>query len=187
MRIFVVGHRGMLGHVVARYLREQGFEVLTSDSRYTGTKDDRLIHDIGESQVDWIVNAAVKTLNNAASRRELFVVNAVLPVQLKTILRSTEKLINASTDGVFSGKKGNYSVEDPPDAEDDYGLSKSLAEIVAEPGKAFVIRCSIIAPPPYNQRGLLAWFKKQTTKVEGFKNNFWKEIPPLEGASFAWN
>src|SRR4051812_28719906 len=120
MRIFVVGHRGMLGHVVARYLHEQELEVLTSESKYTGIKDDRLIHDIGESSADWIVNAAVKTQKNAASRRELFLVNTQLPVHLKAILRPAQKLIHASTDGVFSGRKGNYSVENSPDADDDY-------------------------------------------------------------------
>jgi dTDP-4-dehydrorhamnose reductase len=36
MKIFVLGHRGMLGHVVARYLAQQGMEVLTTELRYTG-------------------------------------------------------------------------------------------------------------------------------------------------------
>jgi dTDP-4-dehydrorhamnose reductase len=110
------------------------------------------------------------------------VVNTQLPVHLKANLGPRQKLIHASTDGVFSGRKGNYSVEDPPDAEDDYGLSKSLAEIVAEPGKTYVIRCSIIGPDPLKERGLLAWFLKQTTEVEGFTNQFWNGITTLEWA-----
>jgi dTDP-4-dehydrorhamnose reductase len=182
MRVFVVGHRGMLGHVVVRYLTEQGIEVLTCESRYTGSGDDPLLQAIGESKADWIVNAAVKTASNAANRRELFVVNAQLPVHLKSILGTAQKLVHASSDGVFSGKRGNYSIEDSPDAEDDYGLSKSLGEIIAEPRKAFVIRCSIVGPDPNNGRGLLAWLLKQTTEVHGFTNHFWNGITTLEWA-----
>ena len=33
-RVFVLGHRGMLGHVVSRYAAEAGWEVLTSSVRY---------------------------------------------------------------------------------------------------------------------------------------------------------
>ena len=36
MRVFVLGHQGMLGHVVARYLAQHGCRVLTSALRYTG-------------------------------------------------------------------------------------------------------------------------------------------------------
>jgi dTDP-4-dehydrorhamnose reductase len=182
MRVFVVGHRGMLGHVVVRFLREHGTEVVTSESRYTGNRDDRLICAIVDSRPDWIINAAVKTPKNAASRRELFLVNTQLPIHLKSILGKRQKLIHASTDGVFSGRTGNYHVDDPPDAEDDYGLSKSLSEMVAEPGKAFVIRCSVIGPDPLNQRGLLAWFLHQNTAVEGFTNQRWNGITTLEWA-----
>jgi len=182
MRVFVIGHRGMLGHVVARYLTEQRVEVLTSKQRYTGVKNDHLIAAISESRADWIVNAAVKTPNRAANRRELFLVNTQLPIHLKSVIGPAQKLIHASTDGVFSGRKGNYSVEDSPDAEDDYGLSKSLAEIVAERDKAFVIRCSIIGPDPANGRGLMAWLLKQTSEVEGFTNQYWNGITTLEWA-----
>jgi dTDP-4-dehydrorhamnose reductase len=182
MRVFIVGHRGMLGHVVVRYLTEQGIEVSTCESRYTGSAGDPLLQSIAASKADWIVNAAVKTANNAANRRELFVVNAQLPVHLKSILGTTQKLVHASTDGVFSGKRGNYSIEDLPDAEDDYGLSKSLGEIVAEPGKAFVIRCSIVGPDPRNCRGLQAWLLNQTAEVQGFIDHYWNGITTLEWA-----
>jgi dTDP-4-dehydrorhamnose reductase len=182
MRIFVVGHRGMLGHVVARYLGEQRMEVLTSELKYTGAKEDSLIRTIVDSRPDWIVNAAVKTPHHAASRRELFVVNTQLPIQLKSILTPTQKLIHASTDGVFSGARGNYTVDDSPDAEDDYGISKAVSEIVAEPDKAFVIRCSIVGPDPLKSRGLLAWFMKQTTEVQGFTDHYWNGITTLDWA-----
>ena len=43
MKVFVLGHKGMLGHVVTAFLREAGHEVLTSDARYTGLPRDPLI------------------------------------------------------------------------------------------------------------------------------------------------
>lgn len=186
MRAFVVGHRGTLGHVVMRFLTARGVEVLTSDTKYGGRLDDPLMQTIGESNADWIVNAAVKMPDNASNRRELFVVNTQLPCHLKSTLGATQKLVHASTDGVFSGKRGSYSVEDSPDAEDDYGLSKSLGEIVAERGKAFVIRCSVVGPDPHKGRGLLEWFLKQTTEVRGFTDHYWNGITTLEWAKLCF-
>jgi dTDP-4-dehydrorhamnose reductase len=186
MRVFVVGHRGMLGHVVARYLTEHGIEALTTDSRYTGTANDPLITAVTKSAADWVINAAVKTTKTAANRRDLFVTNTQLPVHLKSVLAPSQKLIHASTDGVFSGTKGNYSVTDSVDAEDDYGLSKSLGEIVAESGKAIVIRCSIIGPDRLKGHGLVTWLLSQTHEADGFTDHFWNGITTLDWAKICF-
>jgi hypothetical protein len=39
MRVAVLGHRGMLGSVVAQYLEQQGCEVATTDLRYDGSDE----------------------------------------------------------------------------------------------------------------------------------------------------
>jgi dTDP-4-dehydrorhamnose reductase len=39
MEVAVLGHRGMLGAVVARYFRERGAEVFTTDLRYDGSME----------------------------------------------------------------------------------------------------------------------------------------------------
>jgi len=42
---------------------------------------------------------------------------------------SGARLIQISSDGVFSGMRGGYTEDDPPDAADVYGLSKLLGEV----------------------------------------------------------
>lgn len=186
MRVFVVGHGGMLGHVVARYLTEKGLEVRTSDAKYNGMPEDPLIRAIADSKADWIVNVTGKTSRNSIDRRELFLVNTQLPIHLKLTLRPSQRLIHASTDGVFSGKAGAHKVGQSPDAEDDYGLSKALAEIIAESEKSIVIRCSIIGPDQAKKRGLMSWFLEHVDPVEGFTNQHWNGITTLEWAKICF-
>lgn len=66
------------------------------------------------------------------------------------------KLIHVSTDCVFSGKKGNYNESDFRDADDIYGRSKALGEIIND--KDLTIRTSIIGPElKLNGEGLFHW------------------------------
>lgn len=78
------------------------------------------------------------------------------------------RLIHFSTDCVFSGKKGNYTEDDPSDAEDLYGKSKFLGEVATQ--KALTLRTSIIGRELSNFKSLLEWFLAQKgKKVKGFK------------------
>jgi dTDP-4-dehydrorhamnose reductase len=77
------------------------------------------------------------------------------------------RLIQLSTDCVFSGRKGNYSEADMPDAEDLYGRSKLLGE-VDSPG-CLTIRTSIIGRELRDQLGLIEWFiSRRGESVEGY-------------------
>jgi dTDP-4-dehydrorhamnose reductase len=185
MRVFVVGHRGMLGHVVARYFREVGFEVLTSEKRYTGVPSDALVSDVIQSDADWVVNAIAKSAKTSASTEEMMRINAQFPVHLKSFLGSNQQMIHASSDGVFSGKTGNYTVNARRDADDAYGVSKILGEIVAEEGKSIVLRTSIIGPEIGAGSSLFAWFFRQTGTIQGFTNHFWNGVTTLEWAKVA--
>jgi dTDP-4-dehydrorhamnose reductase len=181
-KVLVLGHRGMLGHVVHRYLAENGFEVLTTDERFTGGPEDKLITKVKSSDADWIINTIGKLDPNRIPALDLLLVNAQLPVHLKSFLRPSQRLIHASTDGVFSGKTGNYAVDTERDATDPYGFSKTLGEVIAEHDRAFVIRTSIIGPSPERNTGLLSWFLSQTNPVKGFTNHLWNGITTLEWA-----
>ena len=186
MKVFVLGHRGMLGHVVARYLAERGHEVLTSDTRYSGAPDDLLIQELRRTEAAWIINCIGKIPQKTANPADLFMGNFQLPVHIKTYLRPDQRLLHASTDCVFSGKRGNYRIEDTPDPHDVYGLSKLLGESVAESGRCQIIRTSIIGPELGDSgKGLMAWFLKQTGPVNGFTNHLWNGITTLEWAKIA--
>src|SRR5687768_170668 len=102
-RVFVLGHRGMLGHVVHRYLSELGLQVLVSEKRYTGNVSDQLIAAVRSSAADWIINTAGKLNPATTSFEEMLLVNSRLPIHLKSILHENQRMIHASTDGVFSG------------------------------------------------------------------------------------
>ena len=179
-KILVLGHRGMLGHVVHRYLAENGFEVLTTDKRFTGGPEDKLITQVKNSDACWIINTIGKLDPNSIPALDLLLVNAQLPVHLKSFLRPDQRIIHASSDGVFSGKTGNYAVDAERDATDPYGFSKILGEVIAEPDRAFVIRTSIIGPSAEKNTGLLSWFLSQTSPVKGFTNHIWNGITTLE-------
>jgi dTDP-4-dehydrorhamnose reductase len=112
--------------------------------------------------------------------------NFQLPVHIKTYLRDDQRLLHASTDCVFSGKRGNYRVEDTPDPHDSYGLSKLLGESIAELGRCQIIRTSVIGPELGDDgKGLMAWFLKQKGPVNGFTNHRWNGITTLEWAKVA--
>ena len=180
MKVFVLGHRGMLGHVVARYLAEQGMEVITTDERYSGLPGDPLIAAVRTSNADWIINAIGKLDSKTTSPSEMLLVNAQLPVHLKSYLGKNQRMIHASTDGVFSGRTGNYAVDAERDATDIYGFSKILGEVVAEPNRSYVVRTSIVGPNDSKETGLMSWLLRQKTAVHGFTNHFWNGITTLE-------
>ena len=182
MKVLVLGHRGMLGHVVSRYLSDQGMEVMTIEMRYKGAPDDELISAVRDSEAAWIVNGIGKIKQKSADQFDLFLANAQMPAHLRLFLRPDQRLIHASTDCVFSGRQGDYRVDDYRDAGDLYGLSKILGEISAELGRCQVIRTSIIGPELGKPSGLMGWFLDQEKQVNGFTNHLWNGVTTLEWA-----
>jgi dTDP-4-dehydrorhamnose reductase len=186
MRVFVLGHQGMLGHVVARFLEQQGCEVVTSSLRYGGAARDALVEEVRHSGCIWLVNALGRIKQKTEDPNELYLANSLFPLHLGTRMRSEQRLIHASSDCVFSGRRGQYSVADERDADDVYGLSKALGEAAAQPGRCWVIRTSIIGPELGTGWGLMGWFLRQSGEVNGYTNHLWNGITTLEWAQVAW-
>jgi dTDP-4-dehydrorhamnose reductase len=185
MKVFVLGHRGMLGHVVASFFREAGLQVVTTDARYAAEPQNPLVRAVLDSEAEWVINAIGKIKQKTSQPAELLEANALLPAQLKVFLRPGQRLLHASTDCVFSGKTGNYARDQARDAEDVYGLSKVLGEAVAERDHCQVIRTSIIGPELNTASGLMAWFLSQKTQVNGFTDHLWNGITTLEWSKIA--
>jgi dTDP-4-dehydrorhamnose reductase len=167
----------MLGRDVVRWLREQGNDVATSEARFGFLDDDPLISDVVAARRPVIVNCAA-VLPGRANADSQWLVNALLPIRLATILGDNQRLIHASTDGVFSGGSGPYRVEDRPDAVDTYGRSKRAGEWAAQAGGVVVIRTSILG----TSSGLLGWLLEQSGEVDGFVNHKWSGVTTLEWA-----
>jgi len=174
-RIFVVGHQGMLGQVVAKGLGELGHEVVTTGSRFGAQDDDPLIADVANAACSVVVNCAAG-LPGRASGETMWLANALLPIRLASILAPGQMLIHASTDGVFSGASGPYLVTDLPDAEDTYGRTKRVGEAAASSPGVVVIRTSIIG----TGAGILGWLLDQSGDVDGYVNHRWSGVTTLE-------
>lgn len=182
MKVFVLGHRGMLGHVVARFLNEQGHQVVTSSERYGARPRDPLIEAVRDSGAEWVVNALGRIKQKSEDPDDLFRANTLFPLQLALRMKPGQRLVHASTDCVFSGKLGSYALDGSRDCEDVYGLSKALGEAVAESDRCWVIRVSIIGPELGSGSGLMGWFLRQTGQVNGYTNHLWNGITTLEWA-----
>jgi dTDP-4-dehydrorhamnose reductase len=186
-RLFVLGHRGMLGHVVARYARGGGYEVVTTDVRYEGGPADRLIAAVRDSGATVVINCLGLTKQRSDDPAALYAANALFPVRLATELDPSQYIVHASTDCVFAGVHGGYRIDDPLDAADTYGFSKALGESISRYPNATVLRVSVIGPDRGDGHGLLAWFLRQPADrpVPGYTNHRWNGITTLDWAAIA--
>jgi dTDP-4-dehydrorhamnose reductase len=88
------------------------------------------------------------------------------------------RLIQFSSDGVFSGKKGGYVESDIPDTDDIYGISKFLGEVDGD--HAITIRCSMIGHELKSKNGLLEWFLRQQEQCRCFTRAIFSGLPSVE-------
>ncbi len=190
-KILLFGATGMAGHIVYNYLQETGkYDIvnvvfrkkLTVDSiivDVTNTFDVAKV--VGQVKPDVIVNCVGVLIKGSLEHPDnAILINAYFPHFLKKLADQVgAKLIHISTDCVFSGKKGNYTEGDFRDADDIYGRSKALGEVIND--KDLTLRTSIIGPElKENGEGLFHWFMHQSGKINGYKNAIWGGVTTLE-------
>jgi len=95
-------------------------------------------------------------------------------------------MIHISTDCVFSGKKGNYTEQDPSDAIDLYGRTKYLGEVYYPP-HCITLRTSIIGRELKTRLGLIEWFLSQEGQIQGYKNAIYSGVTTHELARVIQN
>jgi dTDP-4-dehydrorhamnose reductase len=180
----------MVGHVLALRLKEfpNKFEVITASRKQTNGHFDFIVDAANFKDLisilelvkpDVCINA-IGVLNRAADDLAISQkLNTDLPLFLSKIgIERSFKLIHISTDCVFSGKRGNYSEMDTPDAQDNYGLTKIAGERI-DP-RHLVIRTSVIGPEIRTQTiGLFHWFTSQEGAVMGYENVIWTGVTTL--------
>lgn len=183
MKIVVLGHRGMLGHVVSRYLTESGYRVKTIEGRFEDSNQAmHFVEKINDLDADWCINCIGIRSGKGVSNKHLTLINHHFPILCSRLLHHNCSLIHASTDAVFSLDSGACLWDRKPTATDPYGASKLAAEAGLTRSNDFVIRSSIIGPERGEARNLLAWFLKQSGSVKGFCNVNWNGITTLEWA-----
>jgi dTDP-4-dehydrorhamnose reductase len=187
-RVLVLGGTGMLGHKLCQIFGPT-FETYATfraaPPSVPGVFD--LIHPIeGVVAEDfasvasairkvkpaYVINAigVVKQRREATEAIPSITLNALFPHQVAAVCREeSARLVQVSTDCVFSGLKGAYTETDVPDPVDLYGRSKLLGEV--DDGSALTLRTSIIGRELRAGLGLVEWFLGQSGgNVRGFAN-----------------
>jgi len=200
MKIFLMGAYGMLGHkLIQRLKREHDIygtcKEIHSGPPWSSVIDaDRLIAGIhaekmetvalamSKSKPDVVINCIgiVKQVEAATDPIVSIYTNSLFPHLLaRECFINDAKLIHFSTDCVFSGKKGMYSLSDPSDAEDLYGRTKFLGEVGGK--ESLTIRSSLIGRELGTRNGLVEWFLAQRGKsVKGYRNAIFTGFTTLE-------
>ena len=190
-KILILGGVGMLGHVLLNKLNEsKAFEVYditrNKEERINNfdcdvTNFNSLFEIIKEIKPKYIINCiGVLIKGSIQDPSNAILINALLPHKLAQFSNSINaKFIHISTDCVFDGFKGSYIETDSKTAQDTYGLSKSLGEIIDD--KNLTLRTSIIGPELKNNgEGLFSWFINQKGEVNGFTESIWGGVTTLE-------
>lgn len=106
-------------------------------------------------------------------------VYSVLPHWLSHYCKmSGARLIQISSDGVFTGDRGLYRETDLPDSVELYGIAKFLGE-VKEP-HAVTIRTSVLGHELEGGRGLLEWFLSQGGTCQCYTRVVFSGLPAIE-------
>jgi len=182
MRVTVVGSQGMAGHVIVRYLRQQGHDVTAVARDQLDVENPLSVMQFFEDlRADFVVNAIGFLVAPCIARPDRAVtINSWWPQYLAHSLFGTStKLIHLSTDCVFDGTKGPYKETDLHTEINAYGSSKSLGEVNNH--KDITMRMSIIGPELKNGTGLLNWVLTNTdTELPGWTNAYWNGITTLQ-------
>jgi dTDP-4-dehydrorhamnose reductase len=196
VKILVLGATGLLGNAMLRSMskasdahvegtirREAARELFAPEHapRLTVVEDienpDVLARLFDQARPDVVINCIAVGRPAPAEPMRSISVYSVLPRRLSLACRlSGARLIQISSDGVFSGKKqGSYTEDDPPDADDVYGISKLLGEIT-EP-HAITLRTSIIGHELQSRAGLLEWFLSQQGRCSCYTQAIFSGFP----------
>jgi dTDP-4-dehydrorhamnose reductase len=199
LRVLILGGDGMLGHRLLKHLREnhdvrvtlrrgpsdyERYRLFDGSNSYYGVEvldHDRVTEVVADFRPEAVVNAVGIVKQRGAAKEAIpsLEVNSLLPHRLALLCRAAgARLVHVSTDCVFSGKKGNYTQDDVPDAEDLYGRTKLLGE-VSEPG-SITLRTSIIGLELSRKTGLIEWFLAQRGEIRGFRRAIYTGLTTAE-------
>jgi len=159
MKILLLGHTGMLGHMVKKYLTYKNIEVITNSERWPNLKNT-----ISDFNGDYIINC----IGAIPQRTTQFDINWELPIWLD--LNAPCKVIHPGTDCEIDN--------------DNYGVSKNISgnyiRNLSKQTKS--IKTSIIGPELSTNFSLMNWFLSQENEVFGYTQAIWNGNTTLEWA-----
>jgi len=157
----VLGHNGMLGHMVVKYLSNKRYNITTCDYKFPTSEFKEFV---SQYKGYYIVNC----IGAIPQKTKDFSINYELPIWLDTY--TTCNVIHPGTDCEMDF--------------DDYGVSKKAArDYIVELGvRTKILKTSIIGPELNSADSLLEWFLSQTIKVYGYTKAMWNGNTTLEWA-----
>ena len=168
MKILILGHTGMLGHMVHKYLTSKLLNVETTQHRWPSQEFKEFIKDYDGNFIINCIGAIHQKTNN-------FDVNWELPIFLD--FYSKCKIIHPGTDCEMD--------------DDNYGTSKKIARdfIVNTSKNTKSIKTSIIGPELKGNASLMEWFLSNNNKstVNGYSKYYWNGNTTLTWSEFAYN
>jgi dTDP-4-dehydrorhamnose reductase len=195
MRILVLGATGMLGNAAFRVFSERSEEVFgtarSPEARqfFAPSLASRLVvlNDVEDpAQLDQLLRTIRPevvfnciSLRKAAAQDPMrsIAIYSVLPQRLARLCRlAGARLVQMSSDGVFSGTRGRYTEDDAPDATDVYGIAKLLGEVG---GPHITLRTSIIGHELQTRSGLLEWFLSQRDECRAYARAIFSGFPTV--------
>ncbi|AOP35975.1 NAD(P)-dependent oxidoreductase [Leptospira tipperaryensis] len=146
------------------------------------TNQDDLTRIFYEIKPDVVINCIgiIKQQKIANYPLTVLPINSLLPHRLSNLCKLIDaRLVLISTDCVFNGKQGMYLETDIPNAEDLYGKSKEIGEVMDEKN-VFTLRTSIIGHELNSAYSLVNWFLSQEEQVKGFSKAIFSGFPASE-------
>jgi dTDP-4-dehydrorhamnose reductase len=161
MDVMVLGHRGMLGHMVVKYLLDQRCNISTCEYRYPSIEFKNFV---SQFKGDYIINC----IGAIPQRTKNFTINHELPIWLD--INTSCNIIHPGTDCEMDS--------------DDYGISKKMSSdyIIKSGIRTKILKTSIIGPELNTRASLLEWFLSQNEYVYGYINALWNGNTTLEWA-----
>jgi len=193
MRIIILGPTGMLFSAASRFFRDH-YDVELFSSRYSLQTRREFLRQLTEtigrtSSKVTIINAIGSIPQRKSNDSAYVVVNALLPHDLAQLANSNVRLIQPSTDCIFSGSsKSGYFRTDDADTDDCYGLSRYMSELFVQSNRhCVIVRTSIIGPDSRSSgQGFMGWIlsRRPGEVVNGYENHWWNGITTLRWCEY---
>ena len=164
-KILITGADGQLGQALTESAPE-GLQVVAANRTVLDITNAAAVNDwVGANQPDAIINAAAYTAVDKAETDSAMAkaVNTDGPLHLATAAANTGiPLVQVSTDFVFDGKSGPYTVDDETNPLSVYGETKRDGEVaalgvsgaqVSVVRTAWVYNCLLYTSPSPRDRG----------------------------------
>lgn len=161
IKILILGHNGMLGHIAYKFFKQYGFAIETVSDRFPSKNFSDFLQ---KSNCDFVLNCIGSI---PQKNPENYDANHLIPQILCDKFNGI--IIHPSSDCE------NHAISE-------YDISKKKGtEIILNHCKSHVIQCSIIGPEKLTSYGLWSWLENnKNDKVFGYSNHLWNGVTTLD-------